>query len=275
MDPAIASASQRRDITAGLILILSALGSLIAVAHHPVIEAPETNELLTRIRESAFADRFVHGALILFIVAQLFAFCRFTQRQGIRRAPVLFGLIFYVLGTVAMISAALIDGFLVPKIGESYLDAAQATTDTGLSLLRFCSIAIQLFTKSGVIAISAAILLWSASLIRTGRAPFLAALVGVAAVLSQVYLLVYRGPTVTAHTVVPIVAAMAVWVFCYGLTTDRRADIRAITFDGEHGRRWEWKRRVRMNDFSKNLRWCVFSQCPKMSCKCHSGQKGG
>src|SRR6266403_74556 len=184
---------------------------------NPVIEAPETNELLTRIRESAFADRFVHGALILFIVAQLFAFCRFTQRQGIRRAPVLFGFIFYVLGTVAMISAALIDGFLVPKIGESYLDAAQATTDTGLSLLRFCSIAIQLFTKSGVIAISAAILLWSASVIRAGRAPFLAALVGVAAVLSQVYILVYRGPTITAHTIVPIMAAMAVWYFVMGL----------------------------------------------------------
>ena len=63
-------------------------------------------------------------------------------------------------------------------------------------------------------------------------------------------------------------------VFCYGLTTDRWADIRAITFDGEHGRRWEWKRRVRVNDFSKNLRWCVFSQCPKMSCKCHSGHRG-
>ena len=63
-------------------------------------------------------------------------------------------------------------------------------------------------------------------------------------------------------------------VFCYGLTTDRWADIRATTFDGEHGRRWEWKRRVRMNDFSKNLRWCVFSQCPKMSCKCHSGHRG-
>src|SRR5437588_12048664 len=101
-----------------------------------------------------------------------------------------------------MISTALIDGFLVPKIGESYLDAAQATTDTGLSLLRFCSIAIQLFTKSGVIAISAAILLWSASLIRTGRAPFLAALVGVAAVLSQVYLLVYRWPKVPSQTVI-------------------------------------------------------------------------
>jgi hypothetical protein len=45
----------------------------------------------------------------------------------------------------------------------------------------------------------------------------LAALVGVAAVLSQVYLLVYREPTVTAHTVVPIVAAMAVWYFVMGL----------------------------------------------------------
>ena len=217
MDPAIASTSQRRDITAGSILILCALGSLIAAAHHPVIKAGEPNELFTRIGESAFADRFAHGALILFIVAQLFAFCRFTQRQGIRRALILFGFIFYVLGTVAMIGAALVDGFFVPEIGASYLSVPQPTADAGLSLLRFCSIAIQLFTKSGVIAISAAILLWSASLIRTGRAPFLAALVGVAAVLSQVYILVHRGPTITAHTIVPIVAAMAVWYFVMGL----------------------------------------------------------
>ena len=90
-------------------------------------------------------------------------------------------------------------------------------TDTGLSLLRFCSIAIQLFTKSGVIAISAAIPLWSASVIRAGPAPFLAALVGVAAVPSQVYILVYRGPTITAHTIVPIIAVIAVWYFIIGL----------------------------------------------------------
>jgi hypothetical protein len=210
-------ARERRDITAGLILIVSAFGSVIAAIHHPVIKTREVNELFTRIGESAFADRLVHGALILFVTSQLFAFCRFAERQGIRRTPVLFGLIFYFLGSVAMIGAALIDGFLVPQIGASYLDASQAASEAGVPFLRFRSIAIQLFTKSGVIAISAAILLWSASLIRTGGVPILAAVIGIATVLSEVYALLYGGAVITAHTIVPIVVAMAVWYFVIGL----------------------------------------------------------
>ena len=209
--------SQRNDITAGLILIFSVLGSFIAAAHHPVIKARGTNEFFARLKESSFTDRLVHGLLIAFIVAQLFAFCRFTRRQGVDRAPVLLGLILYALGAVAMIGAALVDGFLVPAVGESYLSAPQSTADMGFALLRFCSIAIQLFTKSGVILISAAILSWSVSLIRGGRGPILAAVAGVAAVLLQVYILAYGGPAITAHTIVLVVAAMAVWYCAIGL----------------------------------------------------------
>jgi hypothetical protein len=213
-DQGIASPSPRRDITAGLILILSALGSLIAAAHHPVIKVREANETFAQIGQSAFADRLVHGALILFLVAQLFAFCRFARQQGIHRASVLLGLIFYVLGTVAMISAALVDGFFVPEIGASYLNLP-STADLGLALLRFCSIAIQLFTKSGVIAISVAILFWSISFARAGRRPLVAAFIGVAAALWQIYILGH-GSTITAHTIIFIVAAQILWNVAVG-----------------------------------------------------------
>lgn len=215
-----ASPSQRGDITAGLILILSALGSLIAAAHHPVIKARDASELFVQIKESALTDRLVHGALILFMVAQVFAFCRFARRQGIHRAPVLLGLIFYILGIVAMTGAAFIDGFLAPEIGAGYLSGPQPTADAGLAFLRLCSIAVQLFTKSGVIAISIAILLWSISFVRTGRGPLLAAIIGVIAALSQAYIFA-RGSVITAHTIVFIVVAQMLWYFIVGLLLTR------------------------------------------------------
>jgi hypothetical protein len=200
-----------------LILISAALASVTAAAHHPVIKAHGRDDLFAQIRESAVADRFVHGALIVCTIALLFALFRFAQRLGIQRATVLLGLISYVFGAAAMINAALIDGFLAPEIGSTYLQAASTTADDGIVLLRLCSIAIQVFTKTGIIAISVAILLWSASLIRAGRGPLLAAVVGVAVVLSQVYVFMHGGPTITAHTIVPIVVAIAVWYFAIGL----------------------------------------------------------
>jgi hypothetical protein len=203
------------DIPAGLILIFAALGSLIAAAHHPVIEARERDELLARIPETAFTNRFVHGTLILCGVALLFAFCRFARRQGIQRTSVLLGLIFFALGTLAMIAAALIDGFLVPEIGTNYLRATGATVDAGFSLLQFCSIAIQLFTKSSLIATSSATLLWSISFARRGTV--WAALVGVLVALLQLYILAYGGSPITAHTVVFVVAPQMVWNIIVGL----------------------------------------------------------
>ena len=205
------------DVAAGLILISAALASVTAAAHHPVIKAHGRDDLFAQIRETAVADRFVHGALIVCTIALLFALFRFAQRLGTQRATVLLGLISYVFGAAAMISAALVDGFLAPEIGSSYLQAASNTPDDGVALLRFCSLAIQVFTKTGVIAVSVAILLWSAALIRAGRGPLLAAIVGVAVVLLQVYVLTHGGSAITAHTIIPIVIAMAVWYFAIGL----------------------------------------------------------
>ncbi|MGH7982247.1 MAG: hypothetical protein ACREFF_03765 [Candidatus Udaeobacter sp.] len=217
MDQSITPNHRGGDATAGLILISAALVSVTAAAHHPVIKAHGRDELLAQIRESAVADRLVHGVLIVCTIALLFALFRFAQRLGTQRTTVLLGLISYVFGAAAMISAALIDGFLAPEIGSSYLQAASNIPDDGVALLRFCSIAIQVFTKTGVIAVSVAILLWSAALIRAGRGPLLAAIVGVAVVLLQVYVLTHGAPAVTAHTIIPIVASMAVWYFAIGL----------------------------------------------------------
>ena len=217
MDQSVTSTQRTPDTSTGLILILSGLASVTAVAHHPVIKAQRPDDLFAQLRESAFADRVVHGAIVVCSIAVLYALFRFAQRLGTQRATVLLGLLSYNLGTAMMINAALIDGFVAPEIGSSFLQAPSNVADGGIALLKLCSIAIQVFTKTGVIAIAVAILLWSARLVRTGRGPLLAAVVGVAVVLVQLSVLTWGGPTITAHTILPIVVAMAVWYFTIGL----------------------------------------------------------
>ena len=216
MHQSVTSTHRTPDVATGLILILSALASVTAVAHHPVVKGHGRDDLFAQIRESAFTDRVVHGAIVVCSIAVLFALFRFAQRLGTQRATVLLGLLSYSLGTAMMINAALTDGFLVPEIGSRFLQAPSNVADDGIALLKLSSIAIQVFTKTGVIAISVAILLWSASLVRAGPGPLLAAVVGVAVVLVQLAVLTWGGPTITAHTILPIVGAMAVWYFAIG-----------------------------------------------------------
>jgi hypothetical protein len=221
MDQPIAAIRPVRDVTAGLILIFAALATLTAVSHHPVIKARNTEDFFAQIPQTAFSDRLVHGALIFCGLLLLSAFCRFAQRQGIQRNPVLLGLIFYAVGTGALIFAAMIDGFFVPAIGMSYLHADGSTVETGFALLRSCSIAIQLFTKASIIATSIAIVLWSISIVRVGRTAMLAAAVGVLAALAQFSILIYGGQVITAHTIVFVVVAQMIWYFVIGILLTR------------------------------------------------------
>jgi len=217
MDQPIASMRTERDLTAGFILIFAALASVTAVTHHPVIKARDKVEFFAQIPQSAFSDRLVHGVLIVCGILLLFAFCRFAQRQGIQRTSILLGLIFYGVGTGALIFAAAIDGFFVPEIGMSYLHAPASSADVGLDLLRSCSISIQLFTKASIIATSIAILLWSISIVRVGRSPMVAAAIGILAVLAQALILIEGGAMITAHTIVFVVAPQMTWYFIMGL----------------------------------------------------------
>jgi hypothetical protein len=217
MDQPIASRHPERDVTAGLILIFASLASLTAVTHHPVIKARSKDEFFAQIQQTAFSDRLVHGGLMLCSILLLLAFCRFAQRQGTQRTPILLGLIFYALGTGTLILAAMTDGFFVPAVGMAYLHATSADTDIALALIRFCSIAIQLFTRTSIIATSIAILLWSISLMRAGRGAMLAAVIGFLAVVAQFGILIYGHKIITAHTIMFVVVAQMIWYFVVGV----------------------------------------------------------
>lgn len=199
----------------GGILIAAALVAVVAVAHHPVAKSHSAAEVMRQIVTLSPTDRVVHGVVIAALLLVLFAFCTFAQRRDLRRSWNLFALVAYAIGAAAIVVAGLVDGFFVPEIALHFGDPADVVT--GVGLLKLCSIAIQIFTKLALIAMAVATLAWAADLVRGTRPQRVAAIAGFAAVAAQAAAIALGGPSITAHTILVIIAAQACWYVAVGI----------------------------------------------------------
>jgi hypothetical protein len=136
------------DRIAGGALILGALLSVLAMAHHPDHVDPGG---LVGI---------VHGAMIVLMSAIAFGFAHFARRRGLARPAILAGLIAYLVGLVADLGAATTNGFIVPAL------AAHGAALSGRDVFLLAWEANQALAKLGVFATTAAFTFWSLDFLR-------------------------------------------------------------------------------------------------------------
>src|ERR1700733_4286374 len=98
-------------VVAGAIILACGLLSLLVVAHHPSIHTHSPSQVLGAIAASTTANEVVHGTLIAFMLALAFGFSIFTVRQGVQHLTSIGGLVPYLAGVMALVAAALCDGF--------------------------------------------------------------------------------------------------------------------------------------------------------------------
>jgi hypothetical protein len=202
----IAPSTSRR---AGIVLAACAALAVVAIAFHPFVTVRGAAPALAQIHAFALIDRLVHGALIVISVGLFFGLVVFAMQRGLQREPVLIGLIAYALGLIALIGAALIDGFLVPAVAARF-DATPAALPMAAALFAFAGSAIQVLTKFGIAAMSAAILFWSLDLVRDRGMPRISGIVGVVAAV-LVLAVITIGGAVNAHTMGAILIVQAAW----------------------------------------------------------------
>jgi len=208
---------------AGTLMLACALIAVIALMHHPAVATRHAADMMTQIVRLAAVDRAVHGAMIAVTVALLFAFSVFSARRGLGDQTVLGGLIGYALGSVGIIAAALIDGFVVPLIATAYAADAPAALPGAVAALRLCGAAIQAATAFGLAATSIALALWSINLVRTSAIPVrLTGAVGLIAAVAPAIVFFVTGMTVTTHTLVAIMLPEAIWYGAVGVLLVRR-----------------------------------------------------
>jgi hypothetical protein len=210
-------------VVAGTLLLACALIAVLALMHHPAVSTRHAAAAMTQIVRFAAVDRAVHGTMILVSGALLFALSVFSVRRGLGNQTVLAGLVLYALGSVAIIAAALIDGFVIPIVAASYAADTPAALPGAVAALRLCAAAIQVASVFGLGAISVALALWSVNLLATAATPVrVTAAVGLIAAVAPTVVFLTTGMILTAHLLVAIILPEAIWYGAVGVLLVRR-----------------------------------------------------
>ena len=127
--------------------------------------AHDAAAVLVQLQALGALSAWVHGVLIALMLTVFFALTEFAWQRGITRPAIRAGLIAYAVGVVAMTGAALVDGFVTPRV--AILGAGLRAADLSITaqLLNLCILFNQALARLGAIAMSAAIIAWSLDLL--------------------------------------------------------------------------------------------------------------
>jgi hypothetical protein len=208
---------------AGFSLLVSSALAVLFLSLHPVADGHGAASTLESIVRQRGVSQIVHGAMITIIGVFLFGQVSFALRQGVSRAPVLAGLIAYAIGCAATIAAPIISGFILSDLAERFVRAPAEELRLAVPVFTFCSVATQLLTKFGLVAISTGILLWSFTLLRQRGLARLAGAAGLAAGFVPIAILLFAGLTLRPMNLTLLMLVQSLWNVAVAVLLLRRA----------------------------------------------------
>jgi hypothetical protein len=151
--------------TAGIMIASASVLSVLFMAYHPTIHPHHTDDLFAEMNKVAFANRIVHGFLIALTGVLVCGFSCLASRLGFSSSVVRAGFVAYVMGSIAISAAALINGFMLPDLVLRYEGRPKEALEIMTHLLDWGGVVSHLCSKMGVLAMSIAIVLWSMTLV--------------------------------------------------------------------------------------------------------------
>ncbi len=149
----------------GTVLLVGAILSVAFMTLHPETTASTSAQAITEIVRETDVSRLVHGGLILVIVLNMYAVSVFVCKTLRRNFFSRLGMVFYEVGTFSLIGAAIISGFVISILADRYSKLEQSAQVSFVDLAYLANAGNQALAKTGVIFLSAAILIWSLSLL--------------------------------------------------------------------------------------------------------------
>ena len=151
---------------AGLLIGLASVLSVAFMVFHPTVHAHDTAELIAGVARKAVVNRVVHGSLIALVGALVCGFTCLSSRLGANSISARGGLVAYVMGAGTLIVAALVDGFIFPEFIARYEGRPTEELETLRPALALVWTVNQVCARAGVLAMSVAMILWSANMAR-------------------------------------------------------------------------------------------------------------
>jgi hypothetical protein len=155
----------QRDVVSGSLLIGASVAGMLVMSLHPTARDIITAENFPRLAQ---LNVMVHGMALVAVPVLFLGLLGLARRLGPSELTTA-GLVAYGFGGGALISAAVASGFVAPAVIERMLAAEGESRGVYEALLAYTGLVNQGFAKVDVVASSAAILLWSAAILTSGR----------------------------------------------------------------------------------------------------------
>jgi hypothetical protein len=191
-------------------MLAAAIVSIVFVALDPVVDANTSRAILQGIAANGPVHRLVHAVELACVLALAFGFASLGVRTGLRRPAVLGACIAYFVGCLAMVGAAITDGFITGDVAAYYLQAGHSV-DTGREMIHLCYVAIQDLAAASWFFQCIGVLAMALALLRERGLPRIVGTLGLATGAVSPAAIVATWPTMDTAVVVGVLCAQLVW----------------------------------------------------------------
>jgi hypothetical protein len=195
---------------AGLLLGLAAVTSIVFVMLDPEVVETTSRAILQGVAAAAPTHRVVHAVELACVAGLGFGFASLAQRVGLRRPAVLAACLAYLMGCIAMLVAAVTDGFITGDVASYFLLPGHSV-DTGREMLHVCYIVIQDFATASWFFQSVGVLALAWSLLPSPGLQRAVGWVGLATGALPPIAILATYPAMDGSVVIGILLAQLVW----------------------------------------------------------------
>lgn len=152
---------------AGIAIVVSAIASIAAVALDSMAEGSDPLSILQSMVRIQQSHQLVHIVAMACIGGLMFGYTVLSQRLGLRRAPVLAGLIAYGFGSVLMLVATIIDGFISTDTAALFVTKSPEAVRVGYWMVQaIAGVALTDIARVAWVCQSVAAFAWALALLR-------------------------------------------------------------------------------------------------------------
>ena len=198
---------------AGIILIATTLISLFMMMHHPTVAAKNTSAQVAEILQETLINNAVHGSLMLMVIVTLIVYLLYSYHRGFDKVTIIIAQLFFGIGTMAMIGAALINGFIYPDFVQGFSSATADDLDQISAIKALLWSCNQSLAKMAVIFMSIAMIFWSYELFNKQNINRIIAILGIAAGLYCGLAILLAFIELNLSGMTRIVAIQGIWHF--------------------------------------------------------------
>jgi len=206
-------------LSAGIIVFASAIVSIIAVAMDSGASGHDPASILQSLVSIRGPHAAVHVVAMACVGGLSYGFVRFSQLLGLNRTSVMLGLVAYLGGSILMLLATLIDGFVTTDAAAMFVNQPPEVMTTGLWIIRtFSRVVLTDAAKVAWVCQSVAVLFWAAALLQERGMRKVAGAIGLFSGAAPAIAVMVVGSNMDAGVVVGILLLQAVWNITAGVT---------------------------------------------------------